>query len=97
MSTTTAPTRPPMDDHARARAKRAVVAASLGNALEWFDIIVYAFFAVVIRLPSSRGERVLRSIDIDFSGFHGGGICPSVDTRAPQDNPWTLTPPIEAA
>ena len=30
------------------RARKAVVAASLGNAMEWFDIIVYAFFAVVI-------------------------------------------------
>ncbi|MDO5712365.1 MAG: MFS transporter [Micrococcales bacterium] len=31
-----------------ARARKAVVAASLGNALEWFDIIVYAFMAPVI-------------------------------------------------
>ena len=29
----------------RARARKAVLAASLGNALEWFDIIVYAFMA----------------------------------------------------
>ncbi len=34
-------------DH-RARARQAVVAASLGNALEWFDIIIYAFMAPVI-------------------------------------------------
>lgn len=33
---------------ARGRAHKAVVAASLGNALEWFDIIVYAFMAPVI-------------------------------------------------
>ena len=32
----------------RSRARRAVVAASMGNALEWLDIIVYGFFAVVI-------------------------------------------------
>lgn len=32
----------------RSRARKAVVAASLGNALEWFDIIVYAFMAPVI-------------------------------------------------
>ncbi len=57
MSTTTAPTRPPMDDHAKARAKRAVVAASLGNALEWFDIIVYAFFAVVISKNYFEGAK----------------------------------------
>jgi MFS family permease len=33
---------------ARQTARRAVVAASLGNALEWYDIIVYAFMAPVI-------------------------------------------------
>lgn len=33
---------------ARRTARRAVVAASLGNALEWFDIIIYAFMAPVI-------------------------------------------------
>ena len=27
---------------------RAVVAASIGNALEWFDLVIYGFFAVVI-------------------------------------------------
>lgn len=42
----------------RARAKRAVIASSVGNALEWFDVIVYASFAVVISklfFPSSDG------------------------------------------
>ncbi|WP_226344950.1 MFS transporter [Agilicoccus flavus] len=37
------------DAAGRARARRAVVAASMGNALEWFDIIVYAFMAPVIQ------------------------------------------------
>lgn len=37
-----------MTPEQRTRARRAVVAASLGNALEWFDIIVYAFMAPVI-------------------------------------------------
>src|ERR1700761_6652737 len=27
---------------------RAVIAASIGNALEWFDLVVYGFFAVTI-------------------------------------------------
>jgi MHS family proline/betaine transporter-like MFS transporter len=27
---------------------RAVIAASIGNALEWFDLVVYGFFAVII-------------------------------------------------
>jgi len=38
--------------------RRAVVASSMGNALEWFDIIVYASFAVVISrlfFPESDG------------------------------------------
>lgn len=34
--------------HQRDVARRAVIASSVGNALEWFDIIVYASFAVVI-------------------------------------------------
>src|ERR1700744_4954696 len=32
----------------RAGIWRTVVAASIGNALEWFDLVVYGFFAVVI-------------------------------------------------
>jgi MHS family proline/betaine transporter-like MFS transporter len=32
----------------RPNAWRVVVAASIGNALEWFDLVVYGFFAVVI-------------------------------------------------
>lgn len=40
--------RPEVTPEQRARARKAVVAASMGNALEWFDIIVYGFFAVVI-------------------------------------------------
>ena len=41
----------------RTRVRRAVVASSVGNALEWFDVIVYASFAVVISklfFPPSR-------------------------------------------
>lgn len=34
--------------HDPRRARRAVVAAGLGNVLEWYDIIVYAFMAPVI-------------------------------------------------
>lgn len=32
----------------RSHVWRAVVATSIGNALEWFDLVVYGFFAVVI-------------------------------------------------
>jgi MHS family proline/betaine transporter-like MFS transporter len=43
-----APGAPGITAEQRARAKRAVIASSVGNVLEWFDIIVYASFAVVI-------------------------------------------------
>ena len=42
--------------------RKAVVASSLGNALEWFDIIVYASFAVVISklfFPATSGVTAL--------------------------------------
>src|SRR6202158_28832 len=32
----------------RSRRWRAVIAASIGNALEWFDFVVYGFFAVTM-------------------------------------------------
>ena len=38
----------PVTPAQRSRARRAVVASSIGNALEWFDIIVYSSFALVI-------------------------------------------------
>ncbi|GAA1185969.1 hypothetical protein GCM10009584_30030 [Ornithinimicrobium humiphilum] len=51
-----------MTPQQRARDRRAVVAASLGNALEWFDIIVYGSFAVVIsELSSPRATPRSRS------------------------------------
>lgn len=31
-----------------AKIRRIIFAASIGNALEWFDLIVYGFFAVTI-------------------------------------------------
>ena len=33
---------------ARPTLARVIVAASLGNALEWFDFLVYGYFAVTI-------------------------------------------------
>ena len=42
----------------QSRVRRAVVASSVGNALEWFDVIVYASFAVVISklfFPTQEG------------------------------------------
>ena len=49
-------------DEQRRAATKAVVAASIGNALEWFDIIVYASFAVVISklfFPETTGVTAL--------------------------------------
>ena len=50
MSTATAstPASPEVSHEQRVTARRAVVASSIGNALEWFDIIVYSSLAVVI-------------------------------------------------
>ena len=51
---------------------RAVVATSIGNALEWFDLVVYGFFAVLIaRLFFPAGNETVtpapapRRSDID--------------------------------
>ncbi len=38
----------PATDTVPPRVWRAVVAASIGNALEWFDLVVYGFFAITI-------------------------------------------------
>lgn len=46
----------------RSTARRAVIASSMGNALEWFDIIVYASLAVVISrlfFPAADGVTAL--------------------------------------
>ena len=43
-----ASTSTPVSHEQRVTARRAVVASSIGNALEWFDIIVYSSLAVVI-------------------------------------------------
>ncbi|MDN6133790.1 MAG: MFS transporter, partial [Brevibacterium sp.] len=40
----------------RARARKAVVAAGLGNALEWYDIILFGFMATSITAVFYPGE-----------------------------------------
>ena len=52
------------------RARRAVVASSVGNALEWFDIIVYSSFAVVISelfFPDVSGFAALMLTFLTFA------------------------------
>jgi len=44
-STATAPSQP---EKLTASSKRLIAAASIGNALEWFDLVVYGFFAATI-------------------------------------------------
>lgn len=44
----TAPAKEADVDTRRAQARRAVIAASIGNALEWFDMIAYGTFALII-------------------------------------------------
>ena len=53
-----------------ARARKAVVASSIGNALEWFDIIVYSSFAVVISelfFPDVSGFAALMLTFLTFA------------------------------
>lgn len=47
MNTTTLTT-PEAVHPGAAKMRRLILAASIGNALEWFDLIVYGFFAVTI-------------------------------------------------
>ncbi|WP_153101302.1 MFS transporter [Paraburkholderia hayleyella] len=44
------PSAPPLDPliPPRASSWRVVTAASIGNALEWFDLVIYGFFALII-------------------------------------------------
>lgn len=80
-------------------ARRAVVAASLGNALEWFDVIVYASFAVVISrlfFPESNGVTALL---LTFGAFAisylvrpiGAVVLGSYADRAGRKKALTLT------
>jgi len=38
----------PIPDISAATRRKAIVAATIGNGLEWFDFTVYSFFAVII-------------------------------------------------
>ncbi|WP_257125886.1 hypothetical protein [Sinomonas atrocyanea] len=69
-----------------AAARRAVVSSSIGAALEWFDIIVYASFAIVIAenffpegtAPSGSSSPSRRSPSPTSSGRSAG--CSSART-----------------
>lgn len=48
---------------------RAVTAASIGNALEWFDFIIYGFFAVTIAKVFFPIENETASLLLTFASF----------------------------
>src|SRR5437660_8124115 len=48
---------------------RLIVATSLGNALEWFDISVYAYFAVYLSKAFFPNENQTTSLLLTFGSF----------------------------
>ena len=80
-------------------ARRAVVASSIGNALEWFDIIVYASFAVVISrlfFPDTDGVTALLFTFGAFASSYlirplGALVLGSYADRAGRKNALTAT------
>ncbi|ASN39534.1 MAG: MFS transporter [Paeniglutamicibacter terrestris] len=80
-------------------ARKAVVSSSIGAALEWFDIIVYATFAVVIAenfYPESNGTFGLVLTFATFALSYvirplGGMILGSYADRKGRKNALTLT------
>lgn len=79
--------------------RRAVVASSVGNALEWFDIIVYASFAVVISklfFPQASGVTGLLFTFGAFATSYlirplGALVLGSYADRSGRKNALTLT------
>ena len=53
----------------RSQARRAVVAASIGNGLEWFDVIVYGAFAVTIAKLFFPSNDPTASLLLAFGSF----------------------------
>ena len=83
----------------RSTVRRAVVASSVGNALEWFDIIVYASFAVVISklfFPDASGVTALLFTFGAFATSYlirplGALVLGSYADRSGRKNALTLT------
>ena len=53
----------------RRQAKKAVVAASIGNGLEWFDVVVYGSFAVTISALFFPSNNATVSLLVGFGTF----------------------------
>jgi MHS family proline/betaine transporter-like MFS transporter len=86
-------------DEQQRTVRRAVIAASVGNALEWFDIIVYASFAVVISrlfFPEAGGATALLFTFGAFATSYlirplGALVLGSYADRSGRKNALTLT------
>lgn len=82
-----------------AETKKAVISSSIGAALEWFDIIVYASFAVVITenfFPEAEGAYGLILTFATFATTYlirplGGMVLGSYADRKGRKNALTLT------
>ncbi len=98
MSTSTAQPAREVTPERLAAARKAVISSSIGAALEWFDIIVYASFAVVITrifFPDA-GEYGLLYTFATFATTYlirplGGWLLGSYADRKGRKNALTLT------
>ncbi|MGB6751653.1 MAG: hypothetical protein WBE71_03490 [Xanthobacteraceae bacterium] len=60
---------------AQAQRWRAVAAASLGNALEWFDFVIYGYFAATIARLFFPARNDLESVLIALATFGITSFC----------------------
>jgi MHS family proline/betaine transporter-like MFS transporter len=99
MSTATTPTSGAVTPERLAAARKAVISSSLGAALEWFDVIVYASFAVVIAHNFFPGGDNTLGLMLTFATFAisyvirplGGMVLGSYADRRGRKNALTLT------
>ncbi|MFD9678387.1 MFS transporter [Rhodococcus sp. NPDC059969] len=99
MSTATTPTSGTVTPERLAAARKAVISSSLGAALEWFDVIVYAAFAVVIAHNFFPGGDNTLGLILTFATFAisyvirplGGMVLGSYADRRGRKNALTLT------
>ena len=83
----------------RAAARKAVISSSIGAALEWFDIIVYASFAVVIAQNFFPEQDGVFGLILTFATFAttylirplGGMVLGSYADRKGRKNALTIT------
>ncbi|WP_116953297.1 MFS transporter [Jiangella endophytica] len=69
MGETTGRARSEVAPSGRSHTRRAVTAASIGNALEWYDIIIYGYFAAVISRLFFPGGSDFEALMLTFGTF----------------------------